>query len=205
VPKPVKNSFPISLLADPEGELYYNDIKELAGRGKYEIQFQVGQVLQIVIRNPNNGIVATFVGADPASAIGWLSFDADHPEVPLIGNWNDYKALDVDSVISCDPGSTDVTISLGPLSKKVTFKLSSPSVKGMKHSGTTTIVSVDVIPNGTRSIVDFDADRVLFYPKIGSKEMTGYFIPAIQDKADLVALGHQSFISSSAIAEWKSA
>jgi hypothetical protein len=44
---------------DPEGELYYNDIKELAGRGKYEIQFQVGQVLQIVIRNPNNGIVAT--------------------------------------------------------------------------------------------------------------------------------------------------
>jgi len=44
---------------DPEGELYYNDLSALAGVGKYEIQFKVGQVLQIVIRNPNNGIVAT--------------------------------------------------------------------------------------------------------------------------------------------------
>jgi len=43
---------------DPEGELYYNNLSALAGVGKYEIQFQVGQVLQIVIRNPNNGIVA---------------------------------------------------------------------------------------------------------------------------------------------------
>ena len=43
---------------DPEGVLYYNDVSALAGVGKYEIQFKVGQVLQIVIRNPNNGIVA---------------------------------------------------------------------------------------------------------------------------------------------------
>ena len=46
-------------LLDPEGDLYYNNIKDLTGIGKYEIQFQVGEVLQIVIRNPNNGIVAT--------------------------------------------------------------------------------------------------------------------------------------------------
>jgi hypothetical protein len=43
---------------DPEGELYYNDISALAGVGKYEIQFKVGEVLQILIRNPNKGIVA---------------------------------------------------------------------------------------------------------------------------------------------------
>jgi len=43
---------------DPEGELYYNDISQLAGVGKYEVQFKVGEVLQIVIRNPNGGIVA---------------------------------------------------------------------------------------------------------------------------------------------------
>jgi len=40
--------------------------------------------------------------------------------------------------------------------------------------GTTTITSVNDIPNGTCSMVDFDADRVLFYPKIGSKVMTAY-------------------------------
>jgi len=190
---------------DPEGELYYNDISQLAGIGKYEIQFKVGQVLQIVIRNPNNGIVATFVGADPASAIGWLEFDADHPEVPLRGNWNDYKALDVASVIKCAPGSTDVTISLDSLAKKITFKLPRPSVKGMNHMGTTTISSVNDIPNGTYSMVDFDADRVLFYPQVGSKTMTGYFIPAVKEREDLVALGHQAFISSSANAVWQSA
>ncbi|KDR79308.1 hypothetical protein GALMADRAFT_243253 [Galerina marginata CBS 339.88] len=190
---------------DPEGELYYNDIKALSGLGKYEIQFQVGQVLQIVIRNPNQGIVATFVGPDPASAIGWLTFDADHPEVPLVGNWGDYNAFDVASVISCNPGSTDVTVSLASLSKKVTFKLPRASVKGMNHMGTTTIKSIDDISNGTRSMVDFDADRVLFYPQVGSKVMTGYFIPAVQDKADLVALGQQAFISSGPNAVWQAA
>jgi len=188
---------------DPEGDLYYNDIKALAGVGKYEIQFKVGQVLQIVIRNPNGGHVATFVGRDPASAIGWLEFDADHPNVPLVGNWNDYNALDVNSVITCAAGSTDVTISLDSLAKKVTFKLPRASVKGMNHKGTTTVTSVKMIPNGTRSMVDFDSDRILFYPQIGSKVMTAYFIPEIEVKADLEALGHQAFISSSANAVWE--
>lgn len=112
--------------------------------------------------------------------------------------------------------------------------------------GTTTIGSVNDIPNGTYSMVDFDADRVLFYPQIGSKKMTGYvsfcyfnlpnascstwihsrpsssfvrkfillsvlcvysliFIASVKEKADLVALGQQAFISSSANAVWQAA
>jgi hypothetical protein len=90
-------------------------------------------------------------------------------------------------------------------------------------------------------MVDFDADRILFYPKIGSKAMTAYvsffyfnlpnasmfnlnpsssfvrrficlfsflcdysffYIATVQDKADLVALGQQAFISSSANGVW---
>jgi hypothetical protein len=66
--------------------------------------------------------------------MGWLTFDADDPEVPLVGHWNNYKALDVPSVITCAVGSTDVTISLGALAKKVTFKLPKPCVKGMSTS-----------------------------------------------------------------------
>jgi hypothetical protein len=188
---------------DPEGELYYHDIKDLTGFGKYEILFQVGEVLQIVIRNPNNGIVATFVGQDPAKAIGWLQFDADHPDVPLIGDWKDYNGFDVPSTIKCDKGSTDVTISLPSLSKKVTFKLLSSCVNGISHDGTTTVSDINNISNGTLSMVDFDADRVLFYPKTGSTTMTAYFIPEIEEEADLVALGKQSFISTSAIAKWQ--
>jgi len=183
--------------------LYYSDIKKLVGFNKYAIQFKVGEVLQIDIFTPNNDPVACFVGPDPASAIGWLTFDADHPDVPLVGNWKDYKAVDVASTITCTIGTTDVTISLDSLDKKVTFKLPSACVKGMNHAGTTTIKSVKDIKNGTYSMVDFDADRVLFYPKIGSSDMTAYFIPSIQEKADLVALGGQKFISSSANALWQ--
>ena len=44
---------------DPEGTLYFKNDSDLVGLGKYEIQFQVGQVLQILIRNPNNKHIAT--------------------------------------------------------------------------------------------------------------------------------------------------
>lgn len=47
--------------------------------------------------------------------------------------------------------------------------------------GTTTVTSVKDIPDGTHSMVDFDADRVLFYPQVGSKVMTAYVsVPAIE-------------------------
>ncbi|KAF9036394.1 hypothetical protein BJ165DRAFT_1533220 [Panaeolus papilionaceus] len=187
---------------DPKGNLYYNDVNSLTGECSYSVEFNVGSVLSIVVTK-NGTDVAQFVGKDPASAIGWLSFDADHPEVPLKGSWLPYDPMEVSSDIICAAGSTSCSISLQSAGKKVTFALDKASAKGMNHVGVMCIkAKLADIPNGTRSIVDFDPDRILFYPTSGQSNLTAFFIPHVDSKADLTAMGSNSFISNGATAVW---
>jgi len=198
----------VSFGRDPEGDLYYKDKSKLTGECRYEVEFQVGSVLSIKIfagcDSTSSDLIAQFVGTDPASAIGWLSYDERHPEFELKGTWLDYNPLSIEgSRIICRPGSTTVTINLASIYRKVTFNLPTASPLGMDHLGIMTINGdIKSIRPGTKSYVDYNSDRVIFYPQMGSTKMTAYFIPDIVKNEDLYSLGGSEFISDGLTAVW---
>ncbi|KIJ36142.1 hypothetical protein M422DRAFT_261469 [Sphaerobolus stellatus SS14] len=191
----------ISFSRDPLGDLYYRDVRDLADDCSYDIYFKVGEVLSVTFYGDDpNSPFAQFVSRDLASALGWLSYYVGNTSVQTQGTWQSYIVVNIVAKLFCRSRETSAEIDLTPIEKTVKFSLPfkalSTIIQSRRHPQ-------PQVPqerfNGHKDIVDYNADRILFYPQTGKSEMTAYFIPREEGGASFEG---QQFISDSPTATW---
>ncbi|KAF8327296.1 uncharacterized protein EI90DRAFT_1840761 [Cantharellus anzutake] len=194
---------------DPVGTLFYNDINDIRGKTKYNVIYSDASVknedaaviVQFFGNNKSQGnFYAEFVGRDPARTVWWIVDGTAHRG----GEWHPLKLTTSTAFVEKRGNENEVNITLATLGKQVSFDLPAGYASGKNISvwGNLSTNDIKKIKKGTKSVVNYNDDRILFYPQNGSKDLTAVFFPLETKDSDATALGNFRWVSTDQVAVW---
>ncbi|KAF8325387.1 uncharacterized protein EI90DRAFT_3128739 [Cantharellus anzutake] len=194
---------------DPVGTLFYNNIDDIRGKTKYNVIYSdtsvkdenAAVIVQFFGSNENQGnFYAEFVGRDPARTVWWIVDGTTHKG----GEWHPLKLTTSTAFVGKKSNENKVNITLAAIGKQVSFDLPAGYGTGKNISvwGNLSTNDIKKIKKGTRSVVDYNNDRILFYPQNRSKDLTAVFIPLETKDSDATALGNFRWVSPDEAALW---
>ncbi|KAF8144530.1 hypothetical protein K438DRAFT_1992690 [Mycena galopus ATCC 62051] len=120
------------------------------------------------------------------------------------GSWNELKAGSAAAHIKKQSNESSITVTINAIGKIVKFPVGRKERQDTEINvrGNLLFKNISKLTSGTMSLVDYNNDRILFFPKSKSKDFTAVFIPVELNKADALALGSLDFESNGADATW---
>ncbi|THH30218.1 hypothetical protein EUX98_g3983 [Antrodiella citrinella] len=192
---------------DPVGTLFYNSIDDILGKTKYNVIYSDSSVPDadacVIVQffgSTQDKFYAEFVGKDPARTVWWIVDGTQHSG----GSWNPLSLVTSTAYVYKRSTESNVTISLNPIGKQVSFDVPSGFDTGKSVSvwGNLSTNNISKLAKGTKSVVNYNNDRIVLYPENGNTNMTAVFIPLETRASDVRALGDMRFTSSDQIALW---
>jgi len=187
---------------DPEGTLFYNHIEDIDGDAKYNIFYNTDvtsneQAVVVQFFSQTQGhFYAEFVGRDPSRAVQY-TVDSH------VGSWAVLDQASACAHVKKYSSEKTVTITIPSVQMQVSFDVpSDPDEKAIDIHGTIAFKKLANLKYGARSIVNYNNDRILFYPERVTNDLTAVFIPVEATAKDATALGDYYFLSSTPTAEW---
>ncbi|KAF9512549.1 hypothetical protein BS47DRAFT_1345328 [Hydnum rufescens UP504] len=190
---------------DPEGTLFFNDIKDLDNDptddddwSHYNVYYNTGveasqqAVVVQFYADTQGSFFAEFVGKDPSRAVTYTLEARKGRFLPL-------NSGGASAHVKKKSSESKVTVKIAAIGKQVTFNVPNNSAaQDIDVWGNLTFKKLSDLKSGTLSVVNYNDDRILFYPTNGQQAMH-----AITTAADATALGAFNFVTSSATATWK--
>ncbi|KAF8325395.1 uncharacterized protein EI90DRAFT_3156946 [Cantharellus anzutake] len=186
---------------DPVGTLFYYNIDDINGKTRYNVihsdssveKDDVAVIVQFFGNVDNQGnFYAEFVGRDPARTVKHLVDGTKHKG----GSWHSLKLTKATALVQKKIWETEIKITIASIDKQTSFRLPAGVSAGNIISvwGNLSINRINKIGNGTKSVVDYNNDRILFYPDnlhppFHPKDLTAVFIPFKAKDSDANALG----------------
>jgi len=185
---------------DPEGTLFFNHVEDIDGDAKYNVFYNTNVtsdeqavVVQFFISTQDH-FYAEFVGKDPSRAV---QYTTDSHK----GSWAVVDQASASAHVKKYSSESTITITIASIQKAVSFDV--PDNSAEKSVDVHGSISFKKLANlKSDSVVNYNDDRILFYPETVSKDLTAVFIPVEATAADATALGDFSFRSSTPIAKW---
>jgi len=176
---------------DPDGQLFYNNLSDLSGPMDYRYWHNSGTldkeaaVVAQFYKKGASDFVAEFVGKDPARTV-------KDTVVGHTGNWRPFTFQENAATITKSLGSTTMTLSVAVSNQRATWTVpdNAKSVT-INQSGKVLIKNLSEISAGKTSYIDYNDDRILFYPKVHSSDFSVVFLPIISTGGDFHALHNQ--------------
>ncbi|KAJ7753580.1 hypothetical protein B0H16DRAFT_1544632 [Mycena metata] len=179
---------------DPEGTLFFNDIKDLDSNSYYNA-FNIsggGVVLQFYADLESTECYAQFVAKDANRAWGWgISCKK--------GSWKELEGGSAAAHVKKPSNESSITITINAIGKTVKFPVELGDTV-INIRGNLLFKNLSKLTSGTTSFVNYHDDRIIFLPKSGSKDFTAVFIPT--DKPEESPFFSSDFESNAADATW---
>ncbi|KLO10809.1 hypothetical protein SCHPADRAFT_906527 [Schizopora paradoxa] len=176
---------------DPDGTLFYNNIGDLSGAMDYRFWHNSGTtdeeaaVVAQFYKKGSDVFVAEFVGKDPARTV--KDTVVDHT-----GHWRPFSFQENTAAVSKKAGSTTMTLSISVSGQRATWTVADSAKNTViNQSGKVLIKNLGEIGAGRTSYIDYNDDRILFYPRVHSPDFSIVFLPIIADGGDFHALHSQ--------------
>jgi len=195
---------------DPEGTLFFNEIKDLDNDptdeddySHYNVYYNTGvQASQqaVVVQfyaDTQGSFFAEFVGKDPSRAVTYTLEARKGRFLPL-------NSGSASAHVKKKSSESKVIVKIAAIGKEVIFDLPNNfAAQDIDVWGNLTFKKLSDLKSGTLSVVNYNDDRILFYPTNGEQAMHAIFIPIETTAADATALGAYNFVTSTATAKWK--
>ncbi|KAF9512548.1 hypothetical protein BS47DRAFT_1363099 [Hydnum rufescens UP504] len=184
---------------DPEGTLFFNDVKDLDNDPPMTTTGATTTQQAVVVQfyaDTQGSFFAEFVGKDPSRAVTYILEARKGRFLPL-------NSGSASAHVKKKSSESKVTVKISAIGKEVTFNVPDNSAaQDIDVWGNLTFKKLSDLKSGTLSVVNYNDDRILFYPTNGQQAMHAIFIPIETTAADATALGTYYFVTSSATATW---
>jgi len=204
----------IAFGTDPPGYLFFDDLDDLGtlaepGSAYFNVLHntnvaatQQALVIQFFFKTQGS-FFAEFIAKDPRSIAQKILVDgASAPQ----GTWKVLDASTTTARIKKPKSETEIIIEMKSIGKKVSYTVPSAfagQVASIKAAGTLTFQNLSKLKAGTKSYVDHNNDRILFYPQRNySDELTAVFLLIETTDMKINALGDYTFTATTPIATW---
>jgi len=176
---------------DPEGLLFYDDINQLNGPVDYRFWYNTGTlddeaaVVAQFYKKGTRTFVAEFIGKDPARTV--TDTVTGHT-----GHWGPFSFQENTARVYKAANSSNISLTVDVTGQVATWSVGSNAGQiAINQTGRTLIKNLNAIRPGQTSFVDYNDDRILFYPGIHSPDFSAVFLPLIPDGGDVHALQGQ--------------
>lgn len=176
---------------DPEGNLFYNDLSKLNGPVDYRFWYntdvtddEAAVVAQFYVKGATE-FIAEFIGKDPARVV--KDIVSGHT-----GHWRPFDFQENTATVTKSANDSTVTLRVAVSGQVATWSVASNASRvSINQAGRVLIKNSNAIGAGQTSYVDYDDDRILFYPNVHSPDFSVVFLPLIPDGGDVHALKGQ--------------
>ncbi|KAJ7699733.1 hypothetical protein B0H16DRAFT_1484125 [Mycena metata] len=175
---------------DPEGTLFFNDIKDLDSNSYYNA-FNIS----------GGGVVLQFYAnlESTDSSPRTRTVPGDGVSVVKRAHGKNSKAVPPPLMSKSRPTNQAITITINAIGKTVKFPVELGDTV-INIRGNLLFKNLSKLTSGTTSFVNYHDDRIIFLPKSGSKDFTAVFIPT--DKPEESPFFSSDFESNAADATW---